>query len=65
MIIAAESPFMKKSVFINSMVGLEQFCRRDWAVIVVDNDAFLKKALLNKFRADFKIWITPVDMKVI
>ncbi|XP_063824739.1 uncharacterized protein LOC135074394 [Ostrinia nubilalis] len=62
--IAAESPFVKKSIFINTMARLEQFSRREWSVMVVDNAAFLKeKTIQAKYKADFKIWITPDDMK--
>jgi hypothetical protein len=64
-VVAASNPFVKKSLFINTLEGIHSFTRRDWSFVVVDNDAMLAQpAVLMRFNADFKIWITAVDMKV-
>ncbi|XP_026758532.2 myb-like protein D [Galleria mellonella] len=56
--------FLKKKIFINSMKKLDILHRGNWSIIVVNDDTFLQyKQTHPKYKADFKIWLTTIDIK--
>ncbi|CAG9786365.1 unnamed protein product [Diatraea saccharalis] len=63
-VVNASEPSVKKFIFIKNVTELIDFAQRSWSIIVVDSDALLKmKTVQSKLSADYKIWITHVDIK--
>ncbi|XP_075973290.1 uncharacterized protein LOC142974704 isoform X2 [Anticarsia gemmatalis] len=62
-VLETSNPFIKKQVFINTMSNLSSFSRREWSVLVVDGDHSTHQILGLPFKAEYKIWITPVNMR--
>ncbi|XP_059059133.1 uncharacterized protein LOC131852486 [Achroia grisella] len=56
--------FLERKIFIISKEKLDSYHRREWSVIVVSDDSFLQyKQIHPKYKADYKIWLTTIDIK--
>ncbi|CAB3223692.1 unnamed protein product [Arctia plantaginis] len=64
-VLETRKPHIKKQVLINTMANLPSFCNRNWSVLIVDSPETDKATLqvLERFRADYKIWITPINIR--
>lgn len=58
-------PSTRKMIMINTMINLPNFCKHDWSVLIVDGqkDKAVYQILKLPFKADFKIWNTPLNMR--
>ncbi|CAH0579021.1 unnamed protein product [Chrysodeixis includens] len=63
--IETHHPNSRKMIMINPMINLPNFCKHDWSVLIIDgqNDKAVYQILKLPFKADFKIWNTPHNMK--
>ncbi|XP_041978164.1 uncharacterized protein LOC121732368 [Aricia agestis] len=60
--INSTNPYLKKNVFIQSMDLSNSYYRRCWSVLILKNDKMTKEIGKMVFEAEFRIWITSMDV---
>lgn len=62
--VETSNPFGKKSIYINSIKDGPSFSRGSWSIVVVHNNHVDNEVLQTRFNADYKIWVTSMNLKV-
>ncbi|XP_026333044.1 uncharacterized protein LOC113240052 [Hyposmocoma kahamanoa] len=61
--VRTSNPFAKNSIYINSKKDGASFSRRTWGMVVVHDNHIAKEMLQINFNADYKIWVTSMNLK--